>query len=109
MKITIKDAWEIEHQGIAHEMFDNYFAEMGIGIIKQAQPMYCNRSRNVLSTHKYVIAKLINPDGTRKDVGNQITVDGKTFRTLTTKCNDGAREGVSERSLLQVLEGVATW
>ena len=46
VKIKIKDAWEVEHQVIAHEMFDNYFAVMGIGIIKQTQPMYCNRSRN---------------------------------------------------------------
>ena len=80
VKVTINDAWDKDNDSIPHESFDNAFLNKGIQIIKQTQPMLCRGSRSVMSTHRYLVAKVVNDDGSRRDLGNQIEVEGKVFR-----------------------------
>ena len=80
VSVKIFDAWTLETQAIPHEHFDNYFIDMGVEIIKQTQPKKVYGSRHVLSTSRQLVVKIVNADGSRKDLGNQVIVDGKVFK-----------------------------
>ena len=80
LKIRIFDAWELQHRGIEHNVFDEYFEKIGAEVIKQTQPERCRENRDVFNTNRFVVVKKTNNDGTEIDFGNRITVAGTSFK-----------------------------
>lgn len=80
VKIRIFDAFGLQNRSIHAEQFDNYFADLGVEIIKMTQPERCRERRHVFNTNRFIVVKSMNADGTKVDFGESINVSDVTFR-----------------------------
>ena len=82
--ITIYRAYRLEHRGLYNELFDDYFREMGIEVIKTTLPQFKKGTR-VLNNNRYlVVQKLDDHKELRDKLGSFITIDGKRFYIVYT-------------------------
>ena len=69
VKVTIYDAWELRHQNISNELFDNIFIEMGVEVIGQTRPQRCRERKEFFNTNRLIIVKNVKEDGSKIDMG----------------------------------------
>ena len=50
--VTIYDSYELRYRDISNELFDQYFLNLGVEIIKQTRPQFCRGSREVFNTNR---------------------------------------------------------
>lgn len=80
IKIRIYDAYGLQYRGINGGLFDDYFNNFGVEIIKQTQPERCQERREFYNTNRFIVVKKTNIDGVEVDFGAKITVSGHTFK-----------------------------
>jgi hypothetical protein len=78
--ITMYDAFDIKFRGLQNELFDNYFHEMGVEILKPTAPQTHRHHKGVFTTNRFVVVKKIDADGNRIDFGTHIKVKDFTFK-----------------------------
>ena len=77
--ITIYRAYRAPLRNISNEEFDDYFANIGIEVIKQTQPQL-KKGTNVLNNNRYlVVQKLDDDEEAKKRIGTSITIGNRRF------------------------------
>ena len=80
VKVRIFDAFEVRYRSITSEAFNDAFLAMGADVMKPTLPERCRNRREMLNTHRYIIVKPFDENGTKIDMGSHINVDGRTFK-----------------------------
>ena len=79
IKIRIFDAYRMQHRGIQGDLFDEYFENLGVQVIKRSQPERCRDNRNIFNSNRFIVVKKENDNGDPVDFGERIQVSGVQF------------------------------
>ena len=82
--ITIYQAYRLENRHLDNELFDDYFANLGIEILKTTLPQF-RKGTTVLNNNRYLmVQKLDDLPELRNKIGPSITIDGRKFNMVDT-------------------------